>query len=534
MSIAPLQEERRSNGEIRSLVNILAQLAVESNKSSWHCIRETYADLLHLFHQNHEVRVSAPLLRTFEKNRRTLETVYNPTSVTGTHKQGPLREYWNKIIQMRPKTNEKPVRKETDETVRANYAQFLRQNVISLIEDQRILVLLLVGLLSRRLHHRSTSDIRKTIQQFESDLKSHHARSDRAMSILIYSLCQTAMHTSLAADFAQGSLLCERAIELFRLLPDYPRLRKELHLQLQEALRVSTERVVNRLQEKVLDEEIEIIEDLASKLSNPELVAYVMPQLVFFLLRGQRYEECLSRMDGVLQTVTENKEFVDYISAITIGHYWCDALLKAERYSRGEVNFSFIEREKDNFARVLDVVKTARVPDLGDETLYNVEIEKLAVSLSHLGTLYFQTGNIPQASACYTLSFENILLKKCSRNRDSVDEIMDRYKDTLFHPLNTAPPEAHPLIAMLAAEKGFDFLRDTQVEKMKNEGKDAGEPIYYDDLINAQKELIADLMDATKNKIKHPFSAKFSSYKPFVESEFARIVGKMKINLEAI
>ncbi|HNI11135.1 MAG TPA: hypothetical protein PLL93_08330, partial [bacterium] len=104
----------------------------------------------------------------------------------------------------------------------------------------------------------------------------------------------------------------------------------------------------------------------------------------------------------------------------------------------------------------------------------------------------------------------------------------------LFHPLNTAPPEAHPLIAMLAAEKGFDFLRDTQAEKMKNEGKDAGEPIYYDDLINAQKELIADLMDATKNKIKHPFSAKFSSYKPFVESEFARIVGKMKINLEAI
>ncbi len=107
---------------------------------------------------------------------------------------------------------------------------------------------------------------------------------------------------------------------------------------------------------------------------------------------------------------------------------------------------------------------------------------------------------------------------------------MDRYKDTIHHPLNSAPIEAHSLIGVFASEKGYDFLLDLQLKKWDEEGTAyVREEQNFAALINPQKQMIADLMDSTKNKLKVHFSETYEGYKPFIETKYHDVKNRMQI-----
>ncbi|NUM81911.1 hypothetical protein HUU42_14025 [bacterium] len=526
------ENNRRKNYELRAIVDFLGTLDVYSGRSAWDCIAETHFLMLNILRESKDLSVSQQLLNTFETNRRVIEEIYNPTAKKSKQLALPLSSYFTKLLALKNRFLKKNVSAvvEHPDIVRNKVDEFLREYVVKLIKDQRVVFLMLLTIVFRKIKNLPTKDFRDKAIILSNILKANELRPDKALTILIYNLCQASVDALETTDYAYGSLYCERAVEVFKLIGDGSKVKEAIRAQIEEALRITTERLVNRIQEKEEIEQITIIEDVVAKLSNIDLIAYLLPQLVFFLIRAQKYEECLGYLDRILKAENLSKDFLNYQTAITIGHEWCDSLLKAERYSRGKVTFSFVQNQKDNVERVFELSKTIVVPSLEDETFYNIEIEKLAVTFSHLGTLYFLTGNVEKAAEAYEHSFGTILLKRCSRNRDSVDEILDRYKDTLHHPLNSAPMEAHPLIGLYASQKGYEFLLESQLQKYERDGIAFNrDEQNFATLDNPQKEMIADLMDATANKLKYKFQEPYQSYKIFIEQKYSDLKNRMQI-----
>lgn len=533
MSVTASTEERRKNHELRAIVHFFAKSALDSNQSAWSCIQDIYTSIDVILRQSSDLSVSQELLDAFETNRKVIEEIYKPNALPETrHLAGPLSDYFTKFLAMvniGQKRREPELPSEDIETLQQRIDEFLRSYVINWIKDDRVTFLLLITIIHRRIQHLTTPALKDAIAGLIEIFRSREAGYDRALALLIYNLCHSSVEAINEADLFHASQYCERAVELFKMLSPDSKVKESLRAQIDDAMRITTERLVNRIQEYPQEEQIQHIETIVKKLINMEMIAYLLPQLVFFLIRAQRYEDCIHHLDDIL-TAKLDKQFLDYQTAITIGFEWCDSLLKAERYSRGQVDFSYIDREKDNIKNVYEFIKDVKVPILEDETFYNVEVEKLAVTLSHLGTLFFQFGNIQMAAEAYGTSFDTILMKKCSRNRNSVDEILDRYKDMIHHPLNAAPLEAHPLIGVFASEKGFDVLKENQLQKLEADGEQTEErTITFESLDHIQKELISDLMDATKNKLARPFSENFSAYKPFIEDKYRAVKSRMQI-----
>jgi hypothetical protein len=530
----PVPNERRKNFELRAIIAYLSELAYQSGQSSWDCISEIYKLMNDILKQSKDLSVSQDLLSTFETNRRIIEDIYRPGNKVKINLSNPLTAYFMKLKDitdriLHPSAKNK-IAAEDPEVLKQKLDTFFRDYVVALIMDQRVVLLMLMTVMYRRLQNQNTQDLRTSVARFTDILKQNAVRPDRALTLLIYNLCHSSVEAIEGTDYAHASLYCERAVELFKMIPNESKVKDAIRSQIEDAMRITTERLVNRIQEREEAEEIEIVESVVARLINIDLIAYLLPQLVFFLIRAQKYEDCMRHLDRILNAENMTGEFMDYQTAITIGFEWCDSLLKAERYSRGKVDFSFFQKEKDNITKVFKLAKSIAIPPMEDETFFNVEVEKLAVTFSHLGTLFFVTGNIEWAAESYQKSFETILLKSCSRNRDSVDEVMDRYKDTLYHPLNSAPIEAHVLIGLYASDKGYDFLLDAQLKRLEQEGTPSTrEEQSMQTLINPQKQMIADLMDATQNKLRRHFQEPFAAYKPFIENKFAQIKEKMKI-----
>ncbi len=527
-------DERRKNFELRAIIEYLSESANQSHQSSWECISEVYKLMNEILRESKDLSVSEDLLNTFETNRRIIEDIYNPQDKKKIGLSNPLAAYFMKLKDitdriLHPSAKNRFPSEEPDD-LKQKLDTFFRDYAVKLIVDQRVVLLMLMTVIYRKLQNLPTQDLKTAVARFADILKDHSIRPDRALTILIYNLCHSSVEAIEETDYAHASLYCERAVELFKMIPNESKVKDAIRSQIEDAMRITTERLVNRIQEKGENEEIEIVESVVARLVNIDLIAYLLPQLVFFLVRAQKYEDCMRHLDRILNAENLSGEFLDYQTAITIGFEWCDSLLKAERYSRGQVDFSFFQREKDNIARAFNLAKSIRIPPMEDETFYNSEVEKLAVTFSHLGTLFFVTDRIDLASESYQKSFETILTKRCSRNRDSVDEVMDRYKDTLYHPLNSAPMEAHPLIGLFASDKGYDFLLEAQIKKFEEEGIPyKREEQNFAALNNPQKQMISDLMDASKNKLHHHFAEPFAAYKPFIEHRFRQVKEKMKI-----
>ncbi len=522
--------ERRKNPELRAVIEFLVDIARRSNKSSWTCISETYDLICRILKESRDLSVSEDLQQEFESNRRIIEQIFHGESAPKRRLSGPLGHFLTKFLHMKEtlKGSERSS-EESFEDFCSKVEAFLREYVIAPIGDQRVIFLLVMTVIYRELATKSTPKLRTEITLMTKMLDMHEIRSDKAVTILIYNLCQASVDAIATTDYSHATLYCERAVELFKLITGGSRLKEAIRSQIEEAMRITTERLINRIQERDESEQVRVVEDLVEQLVNIDLMSYLLPQLVFFLIRAQKYEDCLNHLERVLNAPDLSGDFMDYQTATTMCFEWCDSLLKAERYSRGQVRFSFIEREKKNIARVYQVASRIVIPQMEDETFFNVEIEKLAVTLSHLGTLYFLTGDLEQAVRAYQQSFAVIALKKCSRNRDSMDEILDRYKDIIHHPLNNAPREAHGLIATLASEKGYDILMEAHLKKLAEDAI----PFNKDEqnfttLIHPQKELIADLMDSVENKLKFAFAAPYVSYKPLIEQKFNAVKEKMQ------
>ncbi len=524
-------DERRKNAELRVIVNFIAHQASLAHKTSWQCIHENYTTMNSILHDSRDLSVSDDLLGTFETNKKIIEDIYNPKKKKPLSLSSPLTAYFTKILSFKDKITRKQqasLAGESPEIIKNKLEEFLRDYVIRLIDEDRVVYLMMLSVMYRSLHAHSTLEAITKIQEFVHALEENEMKPERSLTILIYNFCQASVDAMDATDLSKGSLLCERAVEMFKLIPKDSKVKEAIRSQIEDAIRITTERLVNRLQEKDQEEEVRFIEDIVKRLVNVDIIAYIMPQLVFFLIRAQKYDECLGYLDRILEAPISG-EFMDFQTALTIGHYWCDSLLKAERYSRGQVDFSFIEKEKDKISKVFDISLKVVIPPIEDETFYNFEIEKLSVTFSHLGTLFFLTGDILKSAEAYSRSFDTILMKRCMRNRDSVDEIMDRYKDTLFHPLNSAPPEAHPLIAVYATEKGYDFLLDSQIKKFEREGIPFElNKQNFETIENPQKEMVSDLLSSVQSKIKHNFSSKYAGFKPFIEQKLTAVKSKMQ------
>ncbi|MBL7993789.1 hypothetical protein JNM05_00315 [bacterium] len=525
--------ERRKNFELRAIIEFLAESGIQANKSPWQCISEIYILIQAILKEGKDLSVSQDLLATFETNRRVIEDIYNAPHLKAKKLSNPLTAYFvkfldikNRFLQSRTEVHREPLPENIDEAI----DQFLREYVVCLIKDPRVVFLLLVTLIYRKLQNQSTVEFKQNVSHLTKLFEKHEAQSDRLLTLLIYNLCQASVDAIEETDYGHASVYCERAVELFKMLGDGSKVKDAIRSQIEDAMRITAERLVNRIQEHEEAEQIQNIESLVERLVNIDLIAYLLPKLVFFLIRAQKYEDCLHHLDRILEAEDLSSDFMDYQTAITIGYEWCDSLLKAERYSRGKVDFSFFQKEKENIYKVFLFSKAVIIPDMEDETFYNVETEKLAVTFSHLGTLFFLTGRVDMAAESYKKSFETILQKRCSRNRDSVDEIMDRYKDTIHHPLNSAPMEAHSLIGIFASEKGYDYLLNLQLKKWDEEGRAYNrEEQNFSTLVNEQKQMLADLMDSTQNKLKMRFSEPYAGYKEFIVNNYNVIKNRMQI-----
>ncbi len=524
--------ERRKMYDLRAIIDYLAESAGSRKQNAWESFSEIY-DLIHrILKESRDLSVSEELLQTFESNRRIIEEIYNKDGRRFRKLSNPLLSYFGKLVDMKDRLLNKKSGMEAGETVSGEAIdQFLREYVVHPIRDDRVVFLLLVTVIYRQLQSFTTSVFMDAVRRLGGFFEKHEARMDKTVSILIYNSCHASVDAIEETDYSHASIYCERAVELFKMLESGSKLKEAIRSQIEEAMRITSERLVNRIQEKDETEQIRIIESLVERLINIDLMAYLLPKLMFFLIRAQRYEDCMAHLDRILGSKDMTNDFMDYQTAITIGYEWCDSLLKAEKYSRGKVPFSFYQKESDNIRKVYDLASKVVVPEMEDETFFNVEIEKLAVTFSHLGTLFFLTGRVELAAECYHKSFETILRKRCSRNRDSVDEIMDRYKDTIHHPLNTAPVEAHALIGTYASEKGFDYLMELQLKKWDEDGTAYNrEEQGFSTLINPQKEMISDLMDSAMHKLKVHFSEPYEGYKEFIRTRYQQVKQRMRLD----
>lgn len=526
--------ERRKNFELRAIIEFLAESGKKTNKSPWQCISEIYQLIQTILNESKDLSVSQELLNTFETNRKVIEEIYNAPHLQTKKLSNPLSAYFLKFMEIKnrflggqtPSQQEEDSSENIDETI----DQFLREYVVNLIKDPRVVFLLMVTMIYRQLQNQTSPEFKTNVAHLSDLFKKNDAQPDKLVALVIYNLCQASVDAIEETDYGHASIYCERAVELFKMLGHGSKVKNAIRSQIEDAMRITSERLVNRIQEHEESEQIQNIEYLVERLVNIDLIAYLLPKLVFFLIRAQKYEDCMRHLDRILASDDLSNDFMDYQTAITIGYEWCDSLLKAERYSRGKVDFSFFQQEKENIFKVFVLSKAVKIPDMEDETFFNVETEKLAVTFSHLGTLFFLTGSVELAAESYNKSFETILQKKCSRNRDSVDEIMDRYKDTIHHPLNSAPLEAHSLIGTFASEKGYDFLLDLQLKRWDEEGtKYNREEQNFSTLINEQKQMIADLMDSTQNKLKIRFSGPYAAYKEFIENKYNDVKNRMQI-----
>ena len=525
--------ERRKQFELRAIIEFMAEYGENRDRSPWESISEIYETIQKILKESRDLSVSQELLNTFETNRKIIEDIYNKNGRKSKILSNPLTAYFSKFLDLKNRF----IRKQEDhnpggpsENMDESIDQFIRDYVVNHIKDPRVVFLLLVTVIYRQLQHLSTHEFKSSVSRLALLFKANHAKTDQLLTLLIYNLCQASVDAIEETDYGHASVYCERSVELFKMLDEGTKVKETIRGQIEDAMRITSERLVNRIQERDESEQIQNIESLVNRLVNIDLIAYLLPKLVFFLIRAQKYEECMHHLDRILTSEDLSDDFMDYQTAITIGYEWCDSLLKAERYSRGKVDFSFFQKEKDNIRKVFDLSKSITIPDMEDETFYNMETEKLAVTFSHLGTLFFLTGSVDMAAESYNKSFETILRKRCSRNRDSVDEIMDRYKDTIHHPLNSAPIEAHSLIGVYASEKGYDYLLDLQLKKWDEEGTAyVREEQNFATLINPQKQMIADLMDSTKNKLKVHFSETYEGYKLFIETRYHDVKNRMQI-----
>jgi hypothetical protein len=528
-------EERRRDLELRATVDYITELESSGATDAWECIESEYQLTQKILHESKDISVSDTLLKTYDTNYRVLAGIYAAgASHNGGHTlAAPLKNYFNRLIEYadrlfhRSKTDSVT---QNPQEIQTKVREFLRQYVIHLLNDHRVVLLLLTAIIHRRLLDRNTAEFQTEAERLLVHFRELELRPDTVLTLLIYNLCQSSVNALNATDHATGSHYCEKAVELFKLLPEDSKVKGAIRGQIEEALRITTERLVQRIQEMPDQDQILIIENVIRGLRNIDLIAYLLPQMVFFLIRAQKYEDCLHHLERILTAQDLSRKFMNYQTAVTIAHEWCDSLLKAERYSRGQVTFSFIQQQKDNIQRVYDLAVSIRIPEMEDETFYNYELERLAVTFSHLGTLFFVTGNVEKAAAAYDRSFHTISMKKVPRNRDSIDEIMDRYKDTIHHPLNSAPIEAHSLIGIAATEKGYDCLMDAQIQKMEKDGTpvDRTEQSFAT-LDHPQKEMIADLLDAVGNKLKVRFNPTYSAYRPFIETRYHGVRKKMRV-----
>lgn len=522
--------ERRRLFELRAIIEFMAEYGKNRGRTPWDSISEIYGLIQKILKESKDLSVSQELLNTFESNRKIIEDIYSKNGRGSKKLSNPLAVYFSKLLDLKKHFVGHPEGPATSENMDETIDQFIRDYVVNHIKDPRVVFLLLVTVIYRQLQNQPTYEFKTSTARLAFLFKANKARTDQLLTLLIYNLCQASVDAIEETDYGHASVYCERSVELFKLLDEGSKVKEAIRGQIEDAMRITSERLVNRIQEKEESEQIQNIESLVARLVNIDLIAYLLPKLVFFLIRAQKYEDCMHHMDRILTSKELSNDFMDYQTAITIGYEWCDSLLKAERYSRGKVDFSFFQKEKDNIRKVFDLSKSISIPEMEDETFYNMETEKLAVTFSHLGTLFFLTGNVEMAAESYNKSFETILRKRCSRNRDSVDEIMDRYKDTIHHPLNSAPIEAHSLIGVFASEKGYDFLLDLQLKKWDEEGTAyVREEQNFAALINPQKQMIADLMDSTKNKLKVHFSETYEGYKPFIETKYHDVKNRMQI-----
>lgn len=523
-----IEKDRRKNLELRGLVHFIVESARQTNKSSWICISETY-DLIHrILRESRDLSVSQDLLNTFESNRRIIQDIYESGGGASKKLSSQLTQYFTRVFGARQKPEGGQAENDPTNEFHKKVDGFLRDYVIRQIIDSRVVFLLVVTVIYRQLSSLPTRDLRDAAGRLTAIFESYGTRPDKALSILIYNLCQASSDAIDETDYSQATLYCERAVELFKLIHPSSKVKEAIRSQIEDAMRVTTERLINRIQERDETEQVRVVESLVSQVINIELMAYLLPQLVFFLVRAQKYEDCVARLEGLMKSDDLKGDFLDYQTAITLGFEWCDSLLKAERYSRGKVEFSFIDRSRDSLQRVFDLASRITVPDMEDDTFYNVEVEKLAVIFSHIGTLFFRTGELDKAIHAYRNSFQTIALKHCSRNRDSVDEILDRYKDMLHHPLNSAPPEAHALIATLASEKGYEVLVDSHVKRTQPDGG-TREDLTFASIAHPQKEMIFDLIDSVTAKLKFTFSDPFLPYRPHIENLYRGVKQKMQL-----
>lgn len=528
-------EERRRDLELRATVEYVTELESSGATDAWERIESEYQLTQKILHEGRDISVSDTLLKTYDTNYRVIAGIY---ASTGSRNDGhalaaPFKTYITKLFDYAERLFHRPKSDAVAQNpgeIQNKIRDFLRQYVIHLLDDHRVVLLLLTTIIHRRLLDRETGEFQKEAERLLLHFQNMERRPDTVLTLLIYNLCQSSVNALNATDHATGSHYCEKAVELFKLLPEDSRVKDAIRGQIEDALRITTERLVQRIQEMPDEDQIQIIENVIRRLRNIDLIAYLLPQMVFFLIRAQKYEECLHHLERILTARDLSRKFMNYQTAITISHEWCDSLLKAERYSRGQVTFSFIQQQKENIQRVYDLAVSIDVPDMEDETFYNYELERLAVTFSHLGTLFFVTGDVEKAAEAYDRSFHTISMKKVPRNRDSIDEIMDRYKDTIHHPLNSAPIEAHSLIGIAATEKGYDCLMDAQIKKMEKDGTPADRADQcFATLDHPQKEMIADLLDAVGNKLKVRFNPTYSAYRPFIESRYHGVRKKMRI-----
>ncbi len=528
------EEERRKNFELRSVIEFIDELEQASGRSSWESISSINELITTILHESKDLSVSQELLNTFETNRKMIEDIYNPDVKKSKSLAEALVNYLHQLIEMKDRLLHKEAHHHSSHPALPPEEQrldsFIREYVIHPIQDHRVLLLLLMTIIYRRIHNLSTPAFKAKAVTLSNILRNHHVRPDKSLTILIYNLCQASVEALEDKDYAHGILYCERAVELFKMTTEGSRIKEIIRSQIEEAMRITTERLINRIQEKDTMEQVTIVQSLAERLVNIDLFAYLLPQLVFFLIRAQKYEDCLTHLETILTAEDLTRDFMNYQTVITIGYEWCDSLLKAERYSKGKASFSFVQKEKDNIKKVFTLINSISVPEMEDETFYNVEIEKLAVTYSHLGTLLFLTNEYEMATDAYDRSFTTILLKKCSRNRNSVDEILDRYKDAIHHPLNSAPSEAQPLLAVEASEKGYDFLLEAHIQKLEEEKIPyVREEQNFHTIENPQKEIISDLMHSAAQKLKMPFPPKYAAVKPIIEKRLAVVKEKMKL-----
>ncbi len=524
------EDERRKNLELRSITAFIEEFEQSSGRTAWESISQLHTLITEILRESKDLSVSQELVATFETNRKMIEEIYNPDIKKSKTLATALSNYLHRLMEMlhREKTTGQKETSETTEEQRLD--EFLRNYVIRQIQDFRVLLLMMMTIIYRRIHNFNTPAFKAKAFTLSSLLKKNRVKPDKALTILIYNLCQASVDALEESEYRQGVFYCERAVELFKMISDGSKIKEIIRGQIEEAMRITTERMINKIQEKPSSEQVEIVETIAGELVNIEIFGYLLPQLVFFLIRAQKYESCLQHLETILSAEDLTRDFLNYQTVITIGYEWCDSLLKAERYSKGKAKFSFVEKEKHNIKRVFDLMNSISVPDMEDETFYNVEIEKLAVTYSHLGTLFFLSQEIELSSEAYDRSFTTILQKKCSRNRNSVDEILDRYKDAIHHPLNSAPTEAQPLIASFACERGYDFLLEAQIAKFTEEQIEfVREEQNFHTLINPQKQIISDLMESALGKSKTPYPQKYAAFKPFIQNKLHLVKEKMKL-----